>query len=495
MSQVATATASRTTPALQAETSGTYHIARGDTLSEIAQRHGTTVAALMQANPQIIDADRIYAGDSLQLPEGSAAQAQSAASGDVHLIRPGETLSQLAREYNTDVATLMRLNGLSNPNLIHAGDLLLLQPGGQAAPGATGAGPQTPGSGGSWMDIARGEMGQKEIAGGRDNPRIVEYHRSTSLRASNDETPWCSSFVNWTLEKAGYKGTDSAAAISWKDWGRKVDGLGQGRAGDVVVLRNKASGQNHVGFLDHAGGGKVTLLGGNQSNQVKLSSFNLGSYEVVAVRRPPGSDKPAATAVAAPAAGTGAKTGISEADYAAVAKELGVDVAAVKAVAQVESSGSGFLPSGRAKILFEAHVFHRETGGRHDGTHPNISSPRWNRALYGAGGEHQWQRYQEAAKLDPDAAMKSASWGRFQIMGFNHKAAGFADVKSFAAAMQRSEGEQLKAFGQFIKSNPKMLEALREHDWAGFASRYNGPGYAQNQYDSKLAQAYASFAH
>ena len=291
MSQVAAATASRTTPASPAETSGTYHIVRGDTLSDIAQRHGTTVAALMRANPQITDADLIYAGDWLRLPEGSDAQAQPGTGGDVHLIRPGETLSQLARAYNTDVATLMRLNGLSNPNLIYAGDRLLLQPGGQAAPGAPGAGPQAPGrGGGSWMNIARGEMGQREIAGGRDNPRIVEYHRSTSLRAGDDETPWCSSFVNWTLEKAGYTGTDSAAAISWRYWGESVAGLGQGRQGDVVVLRNKATGRNHVGFLDHAGGGKVTLLGGNQSDQVKLSSFDLGSYEVIAVRRPPGSD-------------------------------------------------------------------------------------------------------------------------------------------------------------------------------------------------------------
>ncbi len=55
----------------------------------------------------------------------------------------------------------------------------------------------------------------------------------------------------------------------------------------MVVLRNRANGQNHVGFLDQAGGGRVTLLGGNQSDQVKRSSFNLGSFEVVAVRRPP----------------------------------------------------------------------------------------------------------------------------------------------------------------------------------------------------------------
>ncbi|WP_224984859.1 TIGR02594 family protein [Geomonas agri] len=66
-----------------------------------------------------------------------------------------------------------------------------------------------------WMGIARKEIGQKEVAGHRDNPRILSYHATTTLKATDDETPWCSSFVNWCLKQAGVKGTDSAAATSW----------------------------------------------------------------------------------------------------------------------------------------------------------------------------------------------------------------------------------------------------------------------------------------
>lgn len=252
MSQVTAVAVSRSTPVPQAETAEPYRIEHGDTLSEIALRHGTSVQALLDLNPQIAHPDRIYAGDSLRLPPGIASR--PATAEPAHPDQPGATLSRLARDHDPDVAALTRLNGMGRPG---------------------------------WMDIARGEMGQREAAGGRHNPRIVEYHQSTTLHARSDETPWCSSFVNWTLEKAGHRGTDSAAAISWKNWGQRVGDLGQGREGDVVVLRNKATGRHHVGFLDHASGGGLTLLGGNQSDQVKRSTFSLGSYEVVAVRRPP----------------------------------------------------------------------------------------------------------------------------------------------------------------------------------------------------------------
>lgn len=475
---------------------GDYRIQHGDTLSKIAEAHGTTIDALLRANPQVHDEDRIYAGDTLHIP---AAGAHASEARHVHVVRAGETLSQLARSAHVDLARLVRMNGIANPNLIYVGERLLIPGAGTDA--AAGSG--TPQAGGaapnaaSWMAIARREIGQHEIAGARDNARIVQYHDTTTLHAKDDETPWCSSFVNWTLEKAGFKGTDSAAAVSWAHWGNQVDGLASAREGDVVVIRNRSTGQEHVGFLVRSGGGQFTLLGGNQSNQVKESTFNAASFEIVAVRRPPGAaaaNTPAAP-VASPAAGLGTGPGISEADYAATARQLGVDVAAIKAVAQVESAGGGMLPSGKPKILFEAQVFHTQTGGRFDASHPNLSSPTWNRSLYGAGGEHQWQRFQQAAALDAQAAMKSASWGRFQIMGFNHQRAGHGSVQAFVDGMKSGEGAQLKAFASFIQSDPKMLQALRDHDWAGFAYRYNGAGYAQNQYDTKIAQAYTKLAH
>lgn len=179
--------------------------------------------------------------------------------------------------------------------------------------------------------------------------------------------------------------------------------------------------------------------------------------------------------------------GISEA-----AKELGVEPAVIKAVAEVESAGDGFLHDGRVKILFERHKFHKYTDGNYDKDHPDISNPQ--AGGYGAGGEHQNARFSEAFELDPEAAMMSASWGKFQIMGFNYKAAGFDTVGEFVDAMKEGEDQQLKAFVKLIKSWG-LGQELRNHDWAGFARQYNGGDYKKNHYDTKLAVAYEKFKH
>jgi N-acetylmuramidase len=74
-------------------------------------------------------------------------------------------------------------------------------------------------------------------------------------------------------------------------------------------------------------------------------------------------------------------------------------------------------------ILFEAHVFSKNTRHAYDYVFPEISSRHWNRALY-RGGEREYPRLMKAMLLDRAAALKSASWGRFQVMGFNHSLAG-----------------------------------------------------------------------
>lgn len=142
-------------------------------------------------------------------------------------------------------------------------------------------------NGATVMGIARRELGQCERSGAATNPRIAEYHRAAGLCA-NDETPWCSSFVNWVLKQAGHRGTGSAAAISWARYGQAVSGLKTARSGDIVVLHRRGGGanDNHVGFLVATGAGGVRLLGGNQGNQVKESTYPLRQWEVVAVRRP-----------------------------------------------------------------------------------------------------------------------------------------------------------------------------------------------------------------
>lgn len=182
---------------------------------------------------------------------------------------------------------------------------------------------------------------------------------------------------------------------------------------------------------------------------------------------------------------------MSDADYVRAAQLFGCEPAAIRAVAACESSGDGFLPDGRPKILFEAHVFSRLTWHKYDATNPHISSLKWDRSLY-VGGEYEYQRLAEAYRLDKDAALQSASWGQFQIMGFNYRRCGFATVQDFVDAMQKSDAEQLTAFCNLIKSMG-LDDELRRLDWVGFARGYNGPGFAINHYDSRLAKAYNNF--
>jgi len=182
--------------------------------------------------------------------------------------------------------------------------------------------------------------------------------------------------------------------------------------------------------------------------------------------------------------------GLSEADFKAAADQLGVELATVKAIAEVESTDSAFLTSGDPVILFEAQIFSSQTGGEYDTDHPNISAPVWDRTLYGKSGQHQHTRLDEAIELDETAALKSASWGMFQIMGFNHGKAGYDTVQEFVGAMEESESKQLGAFVNFVESNSNMVKALQEKDWASFAYSYNGAGYKANAYDTKLEDAY-----
>jgi uncharacterized protein (TIGR02594 family) len=133
-----------------------------------------------------------------------------------------------------------------------------------------------------WLEIAQKEIGVKEVYGGNDNPRIIEYHTKTSLKAQGDETAWCSSFVNWCIDKAGMKGTNSAAARSWLAWGVRIPSY---RKGCIVVLkRGTSSWQGHVGFAVDKKFGFVKILGGNQSNAVNEKWYP--SYKVLGYRWP-----------------------------------------------------------------------------------------------------------------------------------------------------------------------------------------------------------------
>ena len=120
------------------------------------------------------------------------------------------------------------------------------------------------------MAFAMGEMGQSEIDGSRDNPRIVEYFDATTLNATDDEVPWCAAFANFVLKSSGIAGTNSAMALSFKYWGRETK---KPAYGDLVLFSH-GNGRGHVGFYVGTSKGRVSVLGGNQNDSVNITQFD-----------------------------------------------------------------------------------------------------------------------------------------------------------------------------------------------------------------------------
>lgn len=186
------------------------------------------------------------------------------------------------------------------------------------------------------------------------------------------------------------------------------------------------------------------------------------------------------------------KLQLIEADYTRAALELGCEEEAIKAVCQIEAPRGGFQADDQPVILFERHKFSKLTGGKFDRTHPDISNPK--RGGYGPSLA-QHGRLARAAALNRVAALSSASWGKFQILGLNYAQAGFSSLQRFINAMYAGEPEQLAAFVAFIKGDRRLLKAIREKDWHAFAEVYNGAGQDDppgvvNDYDYRIGQAY-----
>lgn len=185
---------------------------------------------------------------------------------------------------------------------------------------------------------------------------------------------------------------------------------------------------------------------------------------------------------------------LTRADIYKYAREMQVEPATLKAVIDVEARSSGFYDDGLPKILFERHVMWRELGKvdyftkreQLNAVFPDVcseSTGAYNSRL-------QYEKLAVAAALHWDAAHASCSWGLGQVMGNNWKDLGYASVRAFVDAMHESEAAQLDGMCRFIKVNG-LVDELQRHDWAGFARRYNGSNYAKNEYDTKLAKAYA----
>jgi len=132
------------------------------------------------------------------------------------------------------------------------------------------------------VGVALDEVGTKEIPGFEDNPKIVAYHRTTLLKASDDETPWCSSFVNWCFAQVGITGTRSAAAKSWLKWGKKIDHPVPG----AVAIWDRGVWKGHVGIVSVVDDDGFFSVEGNKSNAVREVYHKTGEVDLMEFRVP-----------------------------------------------------------------------------------------------------------------------------------------------------------------------------------------------------------------
>ena len=188
---------------------------------------------------------------------------------------------------------------------------------------------------------------------------------------------------------------------------------------------------------------------------------------------------------------------LTEQDYEEVARELGVETAAIKAVVDIEAGKQhqGFSAPGKPLINFDLSMFRQQARRNGVNLSPYTRShsvvfSRPDSRRYGSQQNAQHERLKAAMTIDRKSAVQGTFWGMFQIGGFNWKLCGCNSIDEFVKKMSRSERDQLELFAAFIKSIG-LDSALREKNWAKFARRYNGASYASRGYHTRMANAYA----
>jgi hypothetical protein len=190
---------------------------------------------------------------------------------------------------------------------------------------------------------------------------------------------------------------------------------------------------------------------------------------------------------------------LTEQDYRDVAEELGVEVAAIKAVVEIEAGKAheGFYQPGKPIINFDVSMY-RKFAPKH-GVSLTAASKKSpvifaspNTKKYGSYQAAQYARLDAARAIDSESAYESAFWGMFQIGGFNWLLCGCSSAEEFVAKMSRSERDQLELFARLI-TKCGMVDSLRKKQWLQFALKYNGPRAKSRGYHTRMASAYARY--
>lgn len=211
------------------------------------------------------------------------------------------------------------------------------------------------------------------------------------------------------------------------------------------------------------------------------------------------SDRQAGASAVTPVADPDRYSRLTDADYQSVADSLGVSVACIKAVVEIETGnkGQGFGPDSLPIINFDVSMFRKYAARRgikpvryHDSHAVVFNKP--DVRSYGSMQAAQYARLRAAMSIDTVAALEGTFWGMFQIGGFNWRLCGCDSVQQFVERMAYSELAQLELFAAFVKSR-RLDRFLARQDWAAFALRYNGPGFRKMNYDLRMAAAYRRY--
>lgn len=188
-----------------------------------------------------------------------------------------------------------------------------------------------------------------------------------------------------------------------------------------------------------------------------------------------------------------------------MANDHEIDPAGLLAVVEVESSGVPLESNNRTpKFLFERHVFYRclkpkDTKKLQAAFDQGLAHPDWRpKSKFGANNQYRDQGTSKgrrnllgkAIKIDEECAHRACSWGVGQIMGYHGMEIGFKSAVEMVQYMERGGMiAQIDVMVRLIKKQ-NLARYINAHNWAAFARAYNGPGYAQNKYDTKMASAH-----
>ncbi|MDE6323632.1 MAG: N-acetylmuramidase family protein [Paramuribaculum sp.] len=188
---------------------------------------------------------------------------------------------------------------------------------------------------------------------------------------------------------------------------------------------------------------------------------------------------------------------LTDDDYREVAARLGIEVATIKAVVEIEAGAAheGFFRQGMPIINFDMSMFRKFAGknginlSKYYKSHAIVFS-RPNAARHGSTQAAQHARLKAARTIHNETAIQGCFWGMFQIGGFNWRRCGCASIDEFVEKMSHSERTQLELFAEFV-TNSGMLPHLQKKNWSAFARMYNGASYASRGYHTRLANSYA----